>query len=93
MSPHLRGWGHIDLDAEPTDVGGGIGISIPLSCLHNTLRKHAYSNVLKILPAKNENFQRKKSNIFHISAQNIDCGYSLEPARRGSSNEYQQSMF
>ena len=43
------------------------------------LRKHAYSNILKILPPKNENFQIKNSNIFHISAQNIDCGYSLEP--------------
>ena len=31
--------------------------------------------------------------IFHISAQNIDCGYSLEPTRRGGSNEYPQSMF
>ena len=28
---------------------------------------------------KNENFQIKKSDIFHISAQNIDCGYYLEP--------------
>ena len=26
--------------------------------------------------------------IFLISAQNIDCGYSLEPPRWGSSNEY-----
>ena len=32
-------------------------------------------------------------NIFLISAQNIDCGYSLEPPRRGGSNEYSQSMF
>ena len=31
--------------------------------------------------------------MFHISAQNIDCGYSLEPPRRGGSNEYPQSMF
>ena len=31
--------------------------------------------------------------IFHISAQNIDCGYSLEPPRRGGSNEYPRSMF
>ena len=32
--------------------------------------------------------------IFHNSAQNIDCGYSLEPPRRGGgSNEYPQSMF
>ena len=26
-------------------------------------------------------------------AQNMDCGYSLEPPRRGGSNEYPQSMF
>ena len=30
--------------------------------------------------------------MFHISAQNIDCGHSLEPPRRGGSNEYPQSM-
>ena len=38
-------------------------------------------------------FHIKNSDIFHISAQNIDCGYSLEPPRRGGSNEYPQSMF
>ena len=58
-----------------------------------SLQKHAYSNILKILPSKNENFQIKNSDIFHISAQNIDCGYLLEPPRQGSSNEYPQSMF
>ena len=42
---------------------------------------------------KTENFPMKNSDIFHISAQNIDCGYSLEPPRRGGSNEYPQSMF
>ena len=31
--------------------------------------------------------------IFLIPAQNIDCGYSLEPPRRGGFNEYPQSMF
>ena len=30
---------------------------------------------------------------FLIFAQNIDYGYSLQPPRRGSSNEYQQTMF
>ena len=35
----------------------------------------------------------KNYDIFRISAQNIDCGYSLEPPRRGGSNEYPQSMF
>ena len=31
--------------------------------------------------------------IFLISAQNIDCGYSLELPHRGNSNKYPQSMF
>ena len=60
--------------------------------IRSALRKHAYINILKILPPKNENFQIKNSDIFHISAQNIDCGYSLDPSRRGGSNEYPQSM-
>ena len=34
--------------------------------------------------------QIKNSDVFHTSAQNIDCGYSLEPPRWG---EYPQSMF
>ena len=50
-----------------------------------TLRKHACSNILKILPTKNENFQIKNSDFFHISAQKVE--------RRGGSNEYPQSMF
>ena len=57
------------------------------------LRKQAYSNILKILPPKNGNFQIKILIFFHISAQNIDRGYSLEPPRWGASNEYPQSMF
>ena len=31
--------------------------------------------------------------IFLISAQNIDCGYSLEPPRRGGSNAYHNLRF
>ena len=58
-----------------------------------TLRKHAYANISKILPPKIENSQIKNADIFYISAQNIDCGYSLEPPQRGGSNEYPQSMF
>ena len=45
------------------------------------------------LQPKKENFQIKNSDIFHISSQNIDCGNSLEPPRRGGSNGYPQSMF
>ena len=60
----------------------------------DALRNNAYSNILKMLPPKHEKQnQIKTSDIFHISAQNIDCGYSLEPPRRGGSNEYLQSMF
>ena len=54
---------------------------------------HAYSNILKILPPKNENFQIKYSAVIYISAPSIDCGYSLEPPRQGGSYEYSQSMF
>ena len=42
---------------------------------------------------KNWMFSDKNSDSFQISAQNIDCGHSLEPPRRGGSNEYPQSMF
>ena len=42
---------------------------------------------------KNENFQRKIFDIFLIFAENVYCGYTLEPPRRGGSNEYPQSMF
>ena len=38
-------------------------------------------------------FQIKNSDIFHISAQSIDCGYQLEPPCRGGANEYPQSIF
>ena len=42
---------------------------------------------------KNDNFQMKNSDIFLIFAQNIDCGYTLEPPHGGGSNEYPRSMF
>ena len=52
-----------------------------LSWFFLTLRKHAYSNILKISHPKNWKFSDKNSDIFHISAKNINCGYSLEPRR------------
>ena len=53
------------------------------------------------LALKNENFQlkkkkkkkKKKNDIFHIFVQNIECGYTLEPPRRGGSNEYHNLCF
>ena len=50
-----------------------------------------YTEIFKVV--KNEKNQQKNLNIFLIFAQNIDCGYTLEPPRRGCSNEYPQSMF
>ena len=49
-----------------------------------------YSNFFR---SKIDNFQRKIVDIFLSFAQNIDCGYLLEPPRRGGSNVYPQSMF
>ena len=43
-----------------------------------TLRKHAYSNALKTFPPVKKK-KNRISDVFHISVQNIDCGYSLEP--------------
>ena len=57
-------------------------------------------DIQKIFSAvKIENFNGKNFDIFIMFAQNIDCGYTLEPPRwvhirkRGGSNVYPQSMF
>ena len=60
-----------------------------------------YKNTPGNFMAKTWKFSDKNSDIFYYSSQNIGCGYSLEPPRRGgsneyprgSSNEYPQSMF
>ena len=64
----------------------GTFLLITKTCLYNfdPLKPHFYSVKLGFTGVY---------NIFHISAQNIDCGYSLKPPRRGGSNEYPQSMF
>ena len=59
----------------------------------NASRKLAHAINRDFLALKIENFQLKNFDIFLIFAQNIDCGYTLEPPRQGGSNEYPQSMF
>ena len=68
----------------------------------DNLKKERKKNLMKTrlfkyienFTSKNWKFSDKKNpDIFHISAQNIDCGYWLELPRRGGSNEYPQSMF
>ena len=49
-----------------------------------------YTEIFSVV--KIENFVGKIFNYF-LFLQNIDCGYTLEPPRRGGSNEYPQSMF
>ena len=64
------------------------------SCCSNCTSYHTHMfHSLKISPPKKWKFSDKKSVIFHILAQNIDCVYSLELPDWGSSNEYPQSMF
>ena len=48
-------------------------------CSVAALRKHAYSNILKISPPKTGSFQIKNLICFYFCSKNIDCGYSLEP--------------
>ena len=45
----------------------------------NSLRKHAYLNILKISPPKAENFQIKILIFFHISAQKENNVYPCKP--------------
>ena len=60
-----------------------------------SLRKHAYIILTPLKP----HFYIVKWGLqeytlfFLFLLKNIDCGYSLEPPRRGGSNEYPQSMF
>ena len=61
--------------------------TIILSCLSTphgeSLPKLAHAINICFLALKIENFQLKIFDIFLIFAQNIDCGYTLEPPRRG----------
>ena len=66
-------------------------------CVKSTFRTIHYENTPIQIYRKFDHQKLKvfrlKNSIFHISAQNIDRGYSLEPPLRGGSNVYPQSMF
>ena len=59
--------------------------------LHYENTPMQYTEIFKVV--KKENFHEKNFDIFLIFAQNKDCGYTLEPPRRGGSNVYSRSMF
>ena len=64
-----------------------------LHLLFRCITKTRLFKYIENFTTKNWIFSDNNSDIFHISAQNIDCGYSLEPPRRGASNGYPQSVF
>ena len=57
------------------------------------IKKTCLFNYIESFTSKNWKISDKNSDIFHITAQNIDCGYLLELPRQSGSNEYPQSMF
>ena len=63
------------------------------TCQKNHITKTHLFKYIENFTSKQWKFSDEKSDIFYISAQNIDCGYWLEPPRRGGSNEYPKSMF
>ena len=74
-----------------THLGWTIGsIQVKYSCITKT---RLFKYIENFTTKKREKKSDKKFWYFHISAQNMDCGYSLELPRWGSSNEYPQSMF
>ena len=70
-----------------------VAVDLRISSLLITLRKQAHAIYRKVFGCKNENVHWKNFENFLIFAQNIDCGYTIEPPRRGGSNEYPLSMF
>ena len=62
------------------------------TCNRSYITKTRLFKYIENFTTKNWKFLDKKSDIFHISSQNIDCGYSLESSR-GGSNGYTQFMF
>ena len=59
---------------------------------HNITKTRLFKYFENFTP-KNWKFSEKNSDLFHNSVQNINCEYTLEPPRRGGSNEYPQSIF
>ena len=61
--------------------------------LHYEYLPMQYTEIFSPVKLKTFQFHHKHFDIFSSFAQNIDHGYTLEPPRRGGSNEYPRSMF
>ena len=54
-------------------------VEIPIWCGRIHYEKTPMQHTAIFHGCKNDNFQLKFSDYFHIFAQSIDCGYTLEP--------------
>ena len=61
--------------------------------IRSNITKTRLFKYIKNFSTKNWKFSDKYSDIFHISAQNMDWRYALELPCWSGSNEYPQSMF
>ena len=76
-------------------------VNMVVVCRNNVSDSHGFYITKTCLFKYTENFTTKNWKfsdeilifLFIFLLKNIDCGYSLEPPRRGGTNEYLQSMF
>ena len=83
----------IQLNSKISNTGTQRERKEALTCIQKYYENLPMQYTEIFLALKIENFQLKNFVIFLIFAQNINCGYTLEPPRRGGSNEYPQFMF
>ena len=76
-----------DCACAQSDLGLHCPLTESLNTSMYTSRKHAYT----ILYSKTGIY--RGIHYFFYFYSKTDCGYSLEPSRRGGSNEYQQFVF
>ena len=77
----------------PDKLWASAKCTMPTFAIRHTRYENTPIEIFWTFNQKRKIFRLKNSDIFHIPAQNIDFGYSLEPPRRGGSNEYPQSVF
>ena len=75
-----------NLDKSRMKHGRLLNKNICVNCNHYANMSVQYTTIFH--GCKNDNFQMIFFYIFLIFAQNINCGYTLEPPQRGGSNEY-----
>ena len=66
--------------------------SVDIDEMHAAHYRHPIQMYWKFTTKKGKFSDKKNSDIFQISAQKIDCWYSLGPPQWGGSNKYPQSM-